>query len=116
MADIVPFNIAQEISDACSRSGNVEFFNIKILENIILRSRIFLPDALFIDVFYNFETGKIAFALIKDENRIYGADNTGGWHEHPFDGPEKHIPCEPMSIREFLWNCERGLYGVDDVK
>jgi hypothetical protein len=44
----------------------------------------------FVDAFFNEQTGTIAFALIQEGKRIFGADNTGGWHVHPFDDPEKH--------------------------
>ena len=33
----------------------------------------------FVDIFYNEETGTTAYALIEKGNRIFGADNTGGW-------------------------------------
>lgn len=32
----------------------------------------------FIDAFFNAETGTTAFALIREDKRIFGADNTGG--------------------------------------
>jgi hypothetical protein len=44
----------------------------------------------FVDAFFNEQTGTIAFALIQNDVRIFGADNTGGWHLHPFSDPEKH--------------------------
>ena len=57
----------------------------------------------FIDVFYNEETRTTAFALILSDRRVFGADNTGGWHVHPFDDPEHHdlLPGE-MSFAEFV--------------
>lgn len=57
----------------------------------------------FIDTFFNEQTGRTAFALIKNNQRIFGADNTGGWHLHPFDDPQQHIPLNsPLSFAEFL--------------
>lgn len=46
----------------------------------------------FIDVFYNEPTGTAAYALILNGRRVFGADNAGGWHIHPFDDPERHNP------------------------
>jgi hypothetical protein len=33
----------------------------------------------FVDIFYNEETHTTAYALIRTERRVFGADNTGGW-------------------------------------
>ena len=44
----------------------------------------------FIDVFFNDQTDTLAFAVIRDGKRIYGADNTGGWHTHPWHRPLSH--------------------------
>jgi len=57
----------------------------------------------FMDVFYNEETHTMAFALIVSDRRVFGADNTGGWHIHSFDDPEQHdlLPGE-MSFAEFV--------------
>lgn len=57
----------------------------------------------FIDAFYNEQTERMAFALIKDNQRIFGVDNTGGWHLHPFDNPQQHIPLDsPLSFAAFI--------------
>ncbi len=61
----------------------------------------------FIDVFFNQETGRVAFAFIKDDERIFGADNTGGWHIHPFNDPTQHVPLPlAMSFEEFVKQIE----------
>lgn len=41
----------------------------------------------FVDIFYNEETRTTAYALIRADRRVLGADNTGGWHVPPFDDP-----------------------------
>ncbi|MCB0123985.1 MAG: hypothetical protein KDE58_17140 [Caldilineaceae bacterium] len=46
----------------------------------------------YIDAFYNVQTGTTAYALIDGGQRIFGADNTGGWHQHPFHDPTRHDP------------------------
>jgi len=57
----------------------------------------------FIDVFYNEHTGTTAFALIMADQRAFGADNTGGWHIHPFENPEQHLRLpQAMSFGEFV--------------
>jgi hypothetical protein len=62
----------------------------------------------FVDAFYNEETGTMAYALIQEGQRVFGADNTGDWHIHPFDEPVHHraLPGE-MSFAEFIGEIER---------
>jgi hypothetical protein len=61
----------------------------------------------FIDVFYNEQTGTTAFALIQQNRRVFGADNTGGWHVHPFRDPSLHIALSQlMSFVDFLAEIE----------
>lgn len=70
--------------------------------------RIALTNGDFIDVFYNEVSDTTAYALISENRRIYGADNTGGWHFHPFGSPGIHIPlASPLSFEEFLGEVER---------
>lgn len=64
----------------------------------------------FIDAFCNEATGRFAYTLVKDERRIFGADNTGGWHLHPFDSPDRHEPLEQaMTFEEFVRSIEAKL-------
>lgn len=62
----------------------------------------------FVDAFHNEQTETTAFALIQQGQRVFGADNTGGWHIHPFEYPEHHeiIPA-PMSFAEFIKEIEK---------
>jgi len=61
----------------------------------------------FIDAFYNEQTGTTAFTLIRQSQRVFGADNTGGWHVHPFSDPERHDPlAAPMSFAVFMAEIE----------
>ena len=43
--------------------------------------------------YFNEVTGTTAFALIENQQRIWGVDydNRRGWHLHPVDDPTKHI-------------------------
>jgi hypothetical protein len=75
-----------------------------------MRLRAYLIDESFIETFFNEATQKIAFARIKGGDRIFGADNTGGWHWHPLGAPEKHIPTsEAVSFPIFLERVEDDL-------
>jgi hypothetical protein len=62
----------------------------------------------FIDAFCNEQTGTVAFALIRQDRRAFGADNTGGWHVHPFADPDRHDPLPgAMTFAEFVAEIER---------
>jgi hypothetical protein len=62
----------------------------------------------FVDAFYNEQTGTTAFALIRDGRRVFGADNTGGWHLHPYSNPDSHIPLAgAMAFKSFVIELER---------
>lgn len=99
----------KQILEACEKSEIVGGVKVESFDNVILKVRIYLIEDFFIDVFYNDDTKRVAFALVKNEKRVFGADNTGGWHIHPFDDPERHEPCEPVSFEEFLEAVERRL-------
>jgi hypothetical protein len=72
-----------------------------------LKIRIAIADDEFLDLFHNAETGRTDYALIRGNQRIYGADNAGGWHIHPFEDPSRHEPLDgPMSILEFIQTIE----------
>lgn len=69
--------------------------------------RIDLATGGFIDAFYNEQTGTTAFALIQQSRRVFGADNTGGWHLHPFHDPSLHVELsQPMSFAGFVAEIE----------
>ncbi len=62
----------------------------------------------FIDVFSNEQTGTTAYTLIRQGRRVFGADNTGGWHVHPFADPQRHDPLpDAMTFAEFVAEVER---------
>jgi hypothetical protein len=75
-----------------------------------VRLRAYLKDETFIEAFFNEATQKVAFARIQDGMRIFGADNTGGWHWHPIGAPDEHIQTgEAVSFSIFLQRVEEDL-------
>jgi len=71
--------------------------------SITIRVPITPVNFIFIEIFFNEQTDRVSFALIQEGQRIYGADNTGGWHIHPFDNPSNHKPiATAMSFQDFL--------------
>lgn len=62
----------------------------------------------FIDAFFNEQTGTTAYAWVRNGQRVYGADNTGGWHMHPFNDPGRHDPLSgQMLFSEFVAEIEQ---------
>ncbi len=62
----------------------------------------------FVDAFFNEQTGTTAFALIQNDARIFGADNTGGWHSHPLADPATHQTLSSeMSFADFIAAIEK---------
>ena len=58
----------------------------------------------FLRFYYNEVTGTLAFALIKQEHRVWGIDfdNRRQWHVHPVEGPEKHMSIDPLSVTDVI--------------
>jgi hypothetical protein len=96
----------RQIINTSVRSALVTGIEPILMEEPVLKLRAHLGALAFIEVFFNEETGKTSFALIKNSQRIFGADNTRAWHLHPFDNPESHGPCEEMSFESFLVQVE----------
>jgi len=98
--------VYRHIVDTSAQSPVVIGIEPLLLEEPVLKLRVHLSASLFIDVFFNAETSKTSFALIKDAQRIFGVGNARGWHLHPFGNPESHCPCDVMSFASFLRQVE----------
>lgn len=81
---------------------------IRRLTPISIGIRVPLTIGGFIDAFFNEQTGTTAFALIQNDKRLFGADNTGDWHLYPFENPDQHQSiANAMSFAEFVTAIER---------
>lgn len=96
------FEFSKHAIDVCSRYDFIQDIEIQILDEPVVKVKAIVNDTSFINIFYNAETVKHSFALIKNGKRIFGADNTMGWHIHPFDNPDGHKESADISLREFL--------------
>ena len=107
LANLTPHDLLARIVAACTQSSAVTAYTVRILDIDVLSLRVYLVDNSFIEVFCNVTTGKAAFALIVGDRRVYGKDNAKmGWHMHPFDDPNAHRPCAPVSFEAFLSEVE----------
>lgn len=96
----------RDILATSAQSAIITGIELLLLEEPVLKLRAHVSTLAFVEVFSNTATGKTSFALIQNRRRIFGADNTRGWHVHPFDNPENHHPCEAMCFESFLQHLE----------
>ncbi|MBU1487201.1 hypothetical protein KKH56_04025 [bacterium] len=108
MVHIDASSFLKEIIHICNKSGIVITYESDIEDDLIVKVRVYLIKDDFIDVFYNAGNRKTSFALIKNKKRIYGADNALpiGWHIHPFEDPQTHIPSGTVTFEEFIKTIE----------
>lgn len=108
MADLTLPQFIETLRRACDRSELVVSYAIRVLDNAVLKIRVFLTIEAFIDVYYNPANTNCSYTLVQDGQRIYGADNAFvGWHIHPFEDPDEHRLCEEMVFHEFLKTVEQ---------
>lgn len=72
--------------------------------------RVVIDEDRFADLFFREETERTDYALIVNGKRAFGLDNLGGWHEHPLNDPEGHVPCAEPTPAEAV----RRLREVSD--
>ena len=66
---------SSNIIDLAAEKRFVEDFSIEVSEGVVVEARLELEEG-FVDVFRNFDTDRVAYAYIVDEERVFGADNT----------------------------------------
>ncbi len=98
----------RQVSDVATDSAICGIPIIRRLTSTAINIRLSVSTGGFIDAFHNEYTGTTAFTLIYEDRRIFGADNTGDWHIHPFYNPDLHIPIpRVMSFAEFVADIEK---------
>ncbi len=78
-----------------------------------LKANIHLNEKFFIAVRYNARNGRMDFALIQDNKRIFGYDNLKEWHCHPYKNPSEHISCDKPSTDKILYEIKK---VIEDAK
>lgn len=98
----------QLVFAAAMRSPICDIPSVRRLTSTSISLRVSIESGGFIDAFYNEQTDTTAFAFIRKGRRLFGVDNTGGWHVHPFDQPSRHDPlADPLSFAEFVEQIEQ---------
>lgn len=84
---------------------------VKEIERVVLQSegpvvkgRAYVTAEMFLEFYFNEKTGTMAFALIRDQDRVWGIDrdNIRGWHLHPLENPAQHVEIEELSVSEIV--------------
>ncbi len=86
---------------------NDEIFPESRLETVYSRLdkvslRLVMSAALFVDIYFNAENGRLDFTLIHNNKRVFGYDNLKNWHRHTHENPEKHIECDQPTLRQIV--------------
>lgn len=111
MAGLSPSEFEQQVLTICAASKVVK--SVAQIQSGVqwVALRAYLEDDLFVDVFYNEETDKKSFALIRAGVRIFAADNAKKkWQWHPFENPKMHLLINhEITFAEFLRQVETHL-------
>jgi hypothetical protein len=120
MAAMTTIELLRELVTACVPSPLVESYVVREMDEDVLSVRVHLGagacgEGAFISVFFNVTTEKAAFALVVENQRVYGKDNAKmGWHVHPFEAPHEHRTCQASSFGEFLGEVESHFEEVTE--
>lgn len=72
--------------------------NVRSLRLNSTKIRVYFNQEGFVEIFYAQKSAKFSFALILKQERVFGIDNSRGWHIHPLDNPGKHEPIEEPDL------------------
>jgi len=94
---------AEELLDALAGVPEVERVALQA-EGPVVSGRAYLRGEMFLSFYYNEETGTVAFALIKGQDRMWGIDCDAirGWHLHPLEAPECHVEIPPLGVSDVI--------------
>ncbi len=92
-----------ELLSALARADFVESVALQV-EVFVVSGRAFLPQGMYLEVYFNEVTQTTAFALVKEEARIWGVDrdNIRGWHRHPTEDADSHVEIQPISVSDIV--------------
>ena len=103
-----------ECLSALARADSIERVALQV-EGFVVSGRAFLPEGMFLEIYFNEVTQTTAFALIKERARVWGIDrdNIRGWHRHPVREPDGDVEMQRISVSDIVE--ERGE-ALRDVK
>lgn len=92
-----------ELMSALARADFVERVALQV-EVFVVSGRAFLPQGMYLEVYFNEVTQTTAFALVKEQARVWGIDrdNIRGWHRHPTRDADSHVEIQPISVSDIV--------------
>ena len=104
---------SEELLRALAGSGIFEIVSLQS-EGPVAKGRAQAGEGLFLRFYFNEITGTLAFALIREQDRIWGLDhdNLRAWHLHPASAPSTHVPVEPLSVTEIVARLRDVIVGM----
>ncbi|MBI5652645.1 MAG: hypothetical protein HZC40_19705 [Chloroflexi bacterium] len=107
-------DLYREAQDALERVWFVQAVQVTARTTNTLSLRLIIRPALFVHVFLSERSGALYFALVKNDERIFGIDRVNGkWHLHPNKSPKVHQDLveglEPKPLLKFLARVEELL-------
>ncbi len=73
---------------------------LTVKREITVEARVRISEEIFIEIYCNILSNKKSFALIKNNQRIFGYDNYKYWHVHPRNSATDHVLCEEPSVEK----------------
>ena len=109
--DVITF--VSELLNGLSSLEKVQVVTTRA-EGPTVRGRANFGEDLFLAFYYNQVSGTQAFALVRDEQRIWGIDydNRGNWHEHPVRQPDLHITLEKQTMYSVIQHLKAALSEI----
>ncbi len=99
MAGLTLPQFVEMVCRICDQSNLVISYDVRVMDNAVAKTRVFLAVEAFIDAYYNPASDGCSYALVQSGRRVYGADNAFvGWHIHPFESPDDHHVCGPFLL------------------
>ncbi|MBN1873158.1 MAG: hypothetical protein JXA33_02940 [Anaerolineae bacterium] len=70
----------------------------------VAQGHIYVRADFFVRFYFNQITQTVAFALIKENRRVWGIDRDSrrDWHLHPVGNPGNHIVIAPLSVTDIV--------------
>jgi len=95
-------NFIEVVESALHKAGLSFRLQIILHSPQSFKANYHLENNIFLAVRYNARNGRMDFALIQNQQRIFGYDNLKNWHYHPSENPNEHVFCSEPTIEQIV--------------
>jgi hypothetical protein len=107
---MIPVKFKDEVKKLSKEIGCFSDYLVLNETNNTIKIKFVITTDCFVQVYVNFKKDLKNYVLVLNDQRIFGRDCDGGqWHKHPWENPSKHVFEKEMSLREFLYEVNKGL-------